>query len=526
MGADMPTSNWCFFVREPDKPMNRKKQMIPDKGSALRNMPRNWRSLDWDAAERHVKRLQVRIAKAVEEKKWGKVKALQWTLTHSFYAKALAVRRVTRNKGARTPGIDKARWRTDGRKLAAVLQLKRHGYRAKALRRIYILKKNGKKRPLSIPTMNDRAMQALYALALIPVAEALADPNSYGFREGRCCQDALEQCFVILARRVSPGWILEADIKGCFDNISHEWLMNHIPLDKSILRQWLEVGYIEEGEWFRSEAGTPQGGIVSPILANLTLNGLEKAIKASVPSTETGVNVVRYADDFIVTARSPERLTETIRPVIERFLAERGLSLSEEKTKITSIDEGFDFLGQNARKYEGKLLIKPSKTSTQGLLDKVRLIIDAHKGKSAERLIKVLNPVIRGWANYHRHSVCAQTFYYIDYVISGALFRWIRKRNQNKSKSWIVWKHFRSPLDKSGTFCAKSKNKKGQTVYYHLQKALNIPRALHRKVIGKAHPYQPEKAEYFAKRQLKRYRTKGRMSQPMQWIQAHLGFQP
>ena len=488
-------------------------------------MPKSWRSLDWKAAERHVKRLQVRIAKAVEENKWGKVKALQWTLTHSFYARALAVRRVTKNKGARTPGIDNVRWKTHRQKFDAILQLKRRGYRAKALRRTYIDKKNGKKRPLSIPTMNDRAMQALYALALVPVAEVTADPNSYGFREGRCCQDALEQCYIVLSQRKSSRWILEADIKGCFDNISHEWLLKNIPMDKGILRQWLECGYMEKHAWHDSKTGTPQGGIASPILANMALDGLEKAVKATMKSRERGVNVVRYADDFIVTAKTPERLKEVIKPVIERFLADRGLRLSEEKTKITSIADGFDFLGQNLRKHEDKLVIEPSKTSVQGFLDKVRAIINSHKGHSAERLISTLNPIIRGWANYHRYSVCTRVFFRVDHIISGALFRWIRKRNQNKPKSWIVRKHFRSPLAGPGVFCAKTRNKRKETIYYHIQKALNVSKLLFKKVIGSAHPYQPERFDYFANRKLKRHRIRGRSIREREWLQTQFVFQ-
>lgn len=503
--------------------MNRKKQITGQTG-ALRHLPKSWRSLDWAAAERHVRRLQVRIAKAVKDEQWGKVKALQWMLTHSFLARALAVRRVTQNRGARTPGVDNVRWKSNGQKLAAALRLKRRGYKAKALRRIYILKKNGKKRPLSIPTMCDRAMQALYALALAPIAEEMADPNSYGFREGRGCHDALEQCFIVLAKRASPQWILEADIKGCFDNISHEWLLRNVPMDKEILRQWLKAGYMEEGEWFQSEAGTPQGGIASPILANIVLNGLEKAIKESSPTREYGVNVIRYADDFIVTAKTPVRLQE-IRQVITRFLGERGLSLSEEKTRIVSIEEGFDFLGQNVRKYDGKLRIKPSKAAVQGILDKARLIIEKHKGASAPRLINVLNPVIRGWTHYHRFSVCSEVFYYVDRVISGAMFRWIRRRNPTKSKGWIVRNHFRSPAGKTGAFCAKSKNRKGQTIYYHLYRSLAIEKLSYRKVVATAHPYQPERAEYFAKRKSLSHRIKGVMGKAMEYLQIDMVFQ-
>jgi RNA-directed DNA polymerase len=491
---------------------------------ASRNQPPTWGSLDWDAIEAQVKRLQVRIAKAVMEKRWGRAKALQRVLTHSFHAKALAVRKVISNRGARTPGIDNERWTTKAQKLAATRRLTSRGYRAQALRRIYILKKNGKKRPLSIPTMMDRAMQALQALALAPIAEVQADPNSYGFRAGRCCHDAIAQCFNALAKPKSARWVLEADIRGCFDNISHSWLLENMPMDKSILRQWLKCGYMEEGEWFRSEAGTPQGGIASPLLANLALNGLETVIQAARKRGQC-INVIRYADDFIVTAKTPEMLTEHIKPAITRFLRVRGLELSEEKTKITSIEAGFDFLGQHIRKYSGTLRIQPAKTSVQGILDKVRLVIDKHKGQSAERLIKVLNPIIRGWAQYHRHSVCAQGFYRVDRFIGEALFRWTRRNNPKKSKSWIVWKHFRSPLERTGGFCVKSKDRWGQTVYYHLYRARQTVALRYRKVVASLHPFLAGTAEYFARRRFIEYRTYGALNSREEYTQGILSFQ-
>src|SRR5438093_8264897 len=208
--------------------------------------PTDWKSIDWTSIEKQVRRLQVRIAKAVQASKHRQAMALQWLLTHSRAAKLLAVRRVTTNRGAKTPGVDNVIWRTDQQKIRAADNLKRHGYKPSPLRRQYIPKKNNKLRPLSIPNMHDRAMQALYALALAPIAETLAAPYSYGFREGRRCADALERCFNILSRRVCAQWILEGDIRACFDEISHEWLLQHVPMDKQMLRAWLKAGYWEK----------------------------------------------------------------------------------------------------------------------------------------------------------------------------------------------------------------------------------------------------------------------------------------
>ena len=226
----------------------------------------NWHNIDWAKAHQTVKRLQTRIAKAVREGRWGKVKALQWLLTHSFYGRAIAVKRVTENQGKKTPGVDRETWDTPESKAKAVMSLKRRGYRPRPLRRVFIPKANGKKRPLGIPAMKDRAMQALYLLALEPVAETQADPNSYGFRPMRASRDAAEQCFIALAKRDSAQWVLDADISGCFDNISHDWLITNIPMDKVILQKWLKSGFVWQNQWFPTEAGTPQGGIISPTL--------------------------------------------------------------------------------------------------------------------------------------------------------------------------------------------------------------------------------------------------------------------
>src|SRR5881397_2769521 len=266
-----------------------------------------WHAINWHQAHTTVRRLQARIVKATQEGRWGKVKALQHLLTHSFSGKALAVRRVTENQGKNTPGVDRVIWNTPQKKINAIYALRQRDYHPQPLRRIYIPKKNGQKRPLGISAMKCRAMQALYLLALDPVAETTADSNSYGFRPQRSTADAIEQCFITLGKGKSPQWILEGDIKGCFDAISHTWLLAHIPMDKAILKKWLKAGYMENHVLHPTEEGTPQGGIISPVLANMTLDGLERRVRARFPKTTVKgiaakVNFVRYADDFIVTA--------------------------------------------------------------------------------------------------------------------------------------------------------------------------------------------------------------------------------
>ena len=245
-------------------------------------------------------------------------------------------------------------------------------------------------------------MQALYLLALDPIAETTADPNSYGFRRERSTADAIGQCFCDLGKKASAPWVLEADIRACFDHISHEWLLAHIPMEKRILRQWLKAGYMEKDAFHPTDAGTPQGGVISPVLANLALDGLERELrrrfgKQHWKQPSTGINLVRYADDLIVTGRSKEVLENQVRPFVEQFLNERGLELAMHKTRVTHIDEGFDFLGQNLRKYKGKLIIKPAKKNVRAFLAKVRRIIKTNRASPAGQLIQELNPVIRGW---------------------------------------------------------------------------------------------------------------------------------
>src|SRR5215469_1025370 len=463
----------------------------------------DWHAINWQKVHQNVRRLQARIVKATQEKRCGRVKARPRLLTHSFSGKALAVRRVTENQGKNTPGVDKVVWSTPQKKLNAIYSLRQRDYHPQPLRRIYIPKKNGKKRPLGIPVMKCRAMQALYLLALDPVAETRADPNSYGFRLGRSTADAIEQCFCALGKRTSPQWILEGDIKSCFDAISHEWLETHIPMEKAILKKWLQAGYVDKHVLFPTKAGTPQGGICSPVLANLTLDGLERMLTEHFPKLKTAkgslVNVVRFADDCIVTGRSKELLEQAVKPLIEQFMKERGLTLSQEKTHITHIEDGFDFLGQNVRKYKSgkrqKLLIKPSAKNVKAFLEKVREVVKANKALPAGKLIVKLNPIIRGWARYHQHVVSKKTFNAVDDAIYHLLRRWAKRRHPKKSKTWIEKKYFTTVGGNHWVFYGEVDGKSK-----YLSDAPNIAIQRHTKVRGEANPYDPAWETYYEKR--------------------------
>jgi RNA-directed DNA polymerase len=472
--------------------------MTAHKAGALKDDIVKWNSIDWKEAEQQVRRLQVRIAKAVKDNRWNKVRVLQHLLTHSFYAKLLAVKRVTSNKGKNTPGVDGVLWKDARAKGLAACSLRRRGYHPQPLRRIYIPKKNGKLRPLSIPCMYDRAQQALYKMALAPVAETTADKNSYGFREGRSCADAIEAGFNALSKRYSAPWILEGDIKGCFDNISFQWMLDNIPMDKLVLHKWLRAGYVENGIQYPSHKGVPQGGIISPTLSNLVLDGLEKAVRCAVPR-QYRVNFIRYADDFIITGKSRTILEDAIKPVVEGFLAERGLSLSPEKTLVTHITDGFTFLGQTFRKHGRVLHITPSEQGVLALEQKVGTLIREHVGAPMPALIKALNQVLRGWANYHRHVVASAAFSRIDNYVFENLWRMLRRRHPKKPANWLI-RHYWSTMGQKHVFAVKAKTSKGMTQIYQLIQVRSIGIRRHVKIRAAANPYMPEDAAYFARR--------------------------
>jgi RNA-directed DNA polymerase len=472
-------------------------------GSASSHVPQDWASIDWKRVQRNVRVMQHRIAKATQEGNWRRVKALQRMLTRSFSAKTLAVKRVTENQGKRTAGVDRKLWDTPQQKYAAIAGLKKQRYRPLPLRRVYIPKSNGKKRPLGIPTMKDRAMQALYLLALDPVLESVSDPNSYGFRKNRCTADAMAQIFVKMSQKVSATWVLDADIEGFFDHINHQWMLDHVCMDKVVLRRWLKSGVIDRGQLVATKEGTPQGGIISPALANWTLNGLETQLIAHLVAkwgvTKTKklkVGVIRYADDFIVTGASKELLETDVRPWIEAFLAERGLRLSNAKTRIVHIDQGFDFLGWNFRKYSGKLLIKPSKKNVQTFYEKLRKVIGDHLSVTHEQLIAVLNPMLRGWGQYHSPVVAKQAFARLDWLLHWRLWRWAKRRHPKKSADWIRKKYWRTIGGRNWVFAVPFATPEGKSGLMELYQMSGTPIERHKKVKGEYHPYDRQWEEY------------------------------
>jgi RNA-directed DNA polymerase len=350
--------------------------------------------------------------------------------------------------------------------------------------------------------MSDRAMQALHLLALEPISETLADKNSYGFRPKRSLHDAIGKCFITLCRKASAEWVLEGDIKACFDKISHQWLQDNVIMDKKILKQWLDAGFMEKNIFHKTSEGTPQGGIASPCLANMALDGLEKVI-LPIGEQKDKLHFVRYADDWICTASSREILEEKVLPAIVNFLKERGLELSQEKTLITHINEGFDFLGFNLRKYGKKLLIKPGKKGIKAFLTDIRETIVHQRTSKTENLIRILNPKIQGWANHNRHVVSKKIFSNVDSDIFKSLWRWAKRRHPNKLILWVKDKYFTRIRRRDWIFFSQHKNKLKESTTLTLKFASDTPIKRHIKIRADANPYDPDFKDYFRERMFK-----------------------
>jgi RNA-directed DNA polymerase len=337
----------------------------------------------------------------------------------------------------------------------------------------------------------------------------------------------MAQIRVCMSQEASARWVLEADIKGCFDHINHDWLVRHVPMDREILRKWLKAGLIYEGQLQATEAGTPQGGIISPTLANVTLNGLETELMVHLGATlgktkarKLKVNVVRYADDFVITGDSKELLENEVRPWVETFLAARGLRLSEEKTRITHIDEGFDFLGWNFRKYSGTLLIKPSRKNVQTFYRKVAETISGNKTVKQEDLIRLLNPMLRGWALYHRPVTAKKAYSRMEYLIFGRLWRWSKRRHPQKNTDWVNAKYFHAIGGRQRVFACPRARKDGITGLFELYNMSGTVIKRHRKISGDYNPFDPTWEAYGE--QLRQERMWESMRYRKQWATLYM----
>lgn len=344
-------------------------------------------------------------------------------------------------------------------------------------------------------------MQALLKLALEPEWESRFEANSYGFRPGRACQDAIEVIHATLSHQGSSQWVLDTDISGCFDNIDHQALLDRVPGWRETIRKWLKTGTVEMGQYHASDSGTPQGGVISPLLANIALDGLEREFGCEKRNGEPlspafgkgknrGISLIRYADDFVVTAPTRETLRDYVIPKAERFLKARGLQLSQAKTRIVHVDEGFNFLGVEIRRFKGKLLAKPQKNKVVKHLRAIKAYLEKHRQTPAGAVIRSLNPIIRGWANYYRHGISSKTFSKVDHEIWKKLWRWAKRRHPGKPRKWVRKQYFAN--DGNWTF----RTAEGARLLRH--SATPITRYI--KVIGKSSPMNPDQREYWEKR--------------------------
>ncbi len=466
----------------------------------------DWDLIPWDSVDKSIRKLRQRIFRATSEQKWKVVHNLQKLMLRSYCNLLVSVRRVTQqNAGKKTAGVDGELALTSAAKMALVRSMSKYTlWKVKPARRVYIPKpgKPGRNRALGIPTIRNRVAQAIVKNALEPCWEAQFEPHSYGFRPGRSIHDAIEQCWRFLNKRSRRPWVLDADLYGAFDNISHEHILDTIgPMPgRELIRAWLKAGYVEAEIFHKTEAGTPQGGVISPCLFNVAMHGLQQALGPKY-------GLVLYADDLVVCASSREEI-EAAQLIIEDWLKPRGLTLHPEKTRIVHISDGFNFLGFSIRQYRGTCLVKPQKEKVLGFLRKLRSWLNNHKQAKTENVIRHLNPMLRGWSNNYKHVVSKKTFSCMSKEIWKMLWKWCLRRHPNKGKRWVARKYFGTRAGARWRFHAKVGD---TTLYLYDVAAVKIVR--HVKVRANASPDDPALQDYWTARKRSHNTRRARQEQ-------------
>lgn len=500
-------------------------------GIGIKGQNLEWAEINWKSIKSNVRKLRRRIYRATQNGQWNKVRSLMKLMLRSYSNLILSVRRVTQeNQGKVTAGVDGQTAINPEQRVKLVGEMSLlTSWKASPTRRVYIPKANGKKRPLGIPTIKDRVLQGVVKNAHEPHFEARFEANSYGFRPGRSPHDAIEQCFSRL-QRGRDTWVFDADIKGAFDNINHDFILKAVENfpGRELIKQWLKAGYIEAEVFHDTESGTPQGGVISPLLANIALDGLEEHLKkftrieTTVTKRKSGkrkgeeridrrevqkYGYIRYADDFLITAETEEDIKAVV-PIVEQWLKERGLTLSQEKTSITQIEQGVNFLGFFLRQYEGKLLTKPQKEKVLDFLQKLRNWLKTNKTLPQDAVIANLNQQLIGWANYYRTGVSKAVFSYVDHMVHEMLWTWALRRHPDKGKHWVKKKYFRALKGRQWTFAAKINDRRDKQKMISVVKIADIPINRHVKVKGTASPDDPTLAKYWENRQTSKGKTR------------------
>jgi RNA-directed DNA polymerase len=473
-----------------------------------------WLSIDWQQVEGDVRRLRQRIFTASQAGDLKKVRNLQKLMLRSRSNALVAVRRVTEvNAGRVTAGIDgmTALGPQSKADLADWAQRRRAGWDPWPVKRAWVPKSGGRQRPLGIPVLRDRALQAVVLGALEAEWEARFEPRSYGFRPGRGCHDAIEAIFRTSKGR-NPGrkWALDADLEAAFDRIDHAHLLTQLGSfpARGMIRRWLQAGVIDHGRLAPTLEGTPQGGIVSPVLMNIALHGMEQAAGVRYLTTGTHAGetapgspvLIRYADDLLALCHTYQQAVE-VKARLAAWLTPRGLAFNEGKTGIVHLDEGVDFLGYNVRRYHGKLLIKPSTTAVRQLRERLAAEVKALNGANATAVISKLNPIIRGWSAYYRNAVSSRTFSVLDDYVWRLTYRWAVRAHPNKPKTWVIDRYFGKfhPARQDRWIFGDRANGR------YLQKFAWTKIVRHQLVPGRASPDDPSLADYWSRRRRRQH---------------------